>query len=362
MAVNKVIYNDETLMDLTGDTVTSDTMLEGTTAHNGAGEAISGSIPIQESGDDTIATVNETIVLPKGYYETDSQVSIDQNEQAKILADNIRDGVTILGVEGRLIEGTMNTGTPVGQIVAYMGTFIPEDYLPCNGTIFTVADFPELAEHFEREFGKSNQFGGDGVTTFATPDLRGEFLRGAGTNSHAGQGNGAGIGGHQDGTRIPFITVISENGTAYLKNDGKNNYPLNTDITTNGLGYHSTELKSNRYYVDEDSQSLAFTSRPTNTSVTWIIKAKSTILKSGGSSIISISDNFAFDGSKKTYDLPADDAVRTDVFVNGLCLTEEVDYTVDRTSTPNQITFEEVFDTFDQCTIKCFVNQGGEDV
>lgn len=42
MAVNKVIYNDETLIDLTSDTVTEDTLLEGTTAHNAAGNRIVG--------------------------------------------------------------------------------------------------------------------------------------------------------------------------------------------------------------------------------------------------------------------------------------------------------------------------------
>lgn len=42
MAVNKVVLGGETLLDLTGDTVTADTLLAGQTAHNAAGEQIEG--------------------------------------------------------------------------------------------------------------------------------------------------------------------------------------------------------------------------------------------------------------------------------------------------------------------------------
>ena len=42
MAVNKVVLGSETLLDLTGDTVTKGTLLAGHTAHNAAGEQIEG--------------------------------------------------------------------------------------------------------------------------------------------------------------------------------------------------------------------------------------------------------------------------------------------------------------------------------
>ena len=42
MAVNKVVLGSETLLDLTGDTVTRDTLLAGRSAHNAAGEQIEG--------------------------------------------------------------------------------------------------------------------------------------------------------------------------------------------------------------------------------------------------------------------------------------------------------------------------------
>ena len=43
MAVNKVVYGNDTLIDLTGDTVTPATMLNGTTAHDASGKPITGS-------------------------------------------------------------------------------------------------------------------------------------------------------------------------------------------------------------------------------------------------------------------------------------------------------------------------------
>jgi hypothetical protein len=42
MAVNKVALNGETKLDLTADTVTPETLLKGMTAHNAAGELITG--------------------------------------------------------------------------------------------------------------------------------------------------------------------------------------------------------------------------------------------------------------------------------------------------------------------------------
>ena len=50
MAVNKVVYGTTVLVDLTEDTVTADKLLKGTTAHNAAGEPVTGSM---EPGIDT---------------------------------------------------------------------------------------------------------------------------------------------------------------------------------------------------------------------------------------------------------------------------------------------------------------------
>lgn len=45
MAANKVIYGGRTLIDLTGDSVTQQTLLEGSTAHDKSGAPIAGAVP-----------------------------------------------------------------------------------------------------------------------------------------------------------------------------------------------------------------------------------------------------------------------------------------------------------------------------
>ena len=53
MAVNKVEVNGETMLDLTQDTVTPENLLSGATAHNAAGEQISGAVAVAEASNTT---------------------------------------------------------------------------------------------------------------------------------------------------------------------------------------------------------------------------------------------------------------------------------------------------------------------
>lgn len=46
MAVSKVVYGTGTLMDLTGDSVTAAALLSGYTAHDKAGESITGTLSV----------------------------------------------------------------------------------------------------------------------------------------------------------------------------------------------------------------------------------------------------------------------------------------------------------------------------
>lgn len=57
-----------------------------------------------------------------------------------------------------------------------------------------------------------------------------------------------------------------------------------------------------------------------------------------------------FDAINYTFDLPVD-KVAVNVYVNGMYLTEDIDYTIDRTVTPNQITFTELYEEWEICSI-----------
>ena len=135
MAKNKIIYGGTVLIDLTADTVTADKLAEGITAHDKSGDIITGTNTYDsDTSDDTaavaeilsgktahargvqltgtmpnngavtgtISTKAQEYTVPQGYHDGSGKVSISSTEQAKIIATNIRQGVTILGVEGTM--------------------------------------------------------------------------------------------------------------------------------------------------------------------------------------------------------------------------------------------------------------------
>lgn len=64
MAVNKVILGDKTLIDLTADSVTSDKLFKGITAHNMKGESIVGTM---EGGSTPSEPTDNTAVIFTDY-------------------------------------------------------------------------------------------------------------------------------------------------------------------------------------------------------------------------------------------------------------------------------------------------------
>ena len=165
--------------------------------------------------------------------------------------------------------------TPVGTVISVMGTTAPQHYLPCDGTIVNIADYPVLASYFEEQFGEVNFFGGDGETTFALPDLRGEFLRGTGTNSHANQGSGASVGVHQDGTGHANFFQNASNGDLIITVADNAGWMYPTDRDSE-LGTSTTARYNIQSVVGTtvDPTGLRYTSRPTNTSVLYCIATK----------------------------------------------------------------------------------------
>ena len=134
--VSKVaLSNGTVLMDLTADTITAADLLEGVTAHGKDGASITGTCTYDsDTSDDTVAVseilagktahargalltgtmtnnggVTGTIstkagqyTVPQGYHDGSGKVSIASAEQDKIIATNIRQGITILGVTGTM--------------------------------------------------------------------------------------------------------------------------------------------------------------------------------------------------------------------------------------------------------------------
>lgn len=163
--------------------------------------------------------------------------------------------------------GTMYADSPIGSILPYGGTSAPSGWMICNGASLLRTDYAELFAVIGTAFGSADS------THFNIPDLRGEFLRGAGTNSHSGQGNGGSVGTHQDATGIDsFITEQTTHRLVAGYGAQNRNSTINADASTRsgltGCAYQKVEQSITDVYVDR-----CFV-RPTNTSVNYIIKAK----------------------------------------------------------------------------------------
>lgn len=135
MGNSKIIFGGEVLIDLTADTIKADKLLKGYTAHGADGEPINGSCDFDMNTQDATASAAEILAgktagvrgvmvtgtmknngavagkiatkdgkytVPPGYHDGSGAVEIDETEKAKLIPANIRDGVTILGVEGTM--------------------------------------------------------------------------------------------------------------------------------------------------------------------------------------------------------------------------------------------------------------------
>lgn len=160
---NKIIFGQEVLIDLTSDTVDEDHLLLGYTAHDKsgapivgsctydsntadatataadilanktayiAGEKITGTIQNNSALSGTISDINTPYVIPQGYYDGTSSVSIDSDQQSKIIASNIREGVEILGVVGTM-TGTEDVNAQQKTIIP---TFTQQTIVPDSPT------------------------------------------------------------------------------------------------------------------------------------------------------------------------------------------------------------------------------------
>lgn len=139
--INKIIYGDKTLIDLTGDTISPENLDQGITAHDKSGKPIVGTSTKDSDTSDATVTVAEMLVdktayargvklvgtmpnnggisesistkaqkvtVPLGFHDGSGKIAIADAEQEKIVAANIKQGITILGVEGEYAGESAN--------------------------------------------------------------------------------------------------------------------------------------------------------------------------------------------------------------------------------------------------------------
>ena len=133
--VNKVVVGADVKLDLSQDTISPDKLAKDITAHDKSGAPIVGTSTLDVDSSDATAAVAEILkgktayargtkltgtmpnngavagkintvagkyTIPTGFHDGSGTVQIDATEQAKIIAKNIREGITILGVKGSM--------------------------------------------------------------------------------------------------------------------------------------------------------------------------------------------------------------------------------------------------------------------
>ena len=157
--INKLVVGNETKFDLTADTVTADKLLKDITAHDKSGAPITGTCTYDADTQDATAAVAEILegktayargakltgtmpnkgavsgtiatkdayTIPMGFHDGSGTVSIDATESAKIVAGNIKSGVTILGVEGTFSGESVTAQTKSVTPTMSAQTVLPDD-------------------------------------------------------------------------------------------------------------------------------------------------------------------------------------------------------------------------------------------
>lgn len=153
-----VLASGEVLMDLTGDDITAADLVKGKKAHDKTGAPIVGTSTKDADTSDATAGAAEILLgktayvtgskvtgtmpnngaktlnvskksvsvpIPQGYHDGSGVAQIDPTEAAKVIPNNIRQGISILGVEGAMsgTEGAKaqaKTATPsfAQQVIA----------------------------------------------------------------------------------------------------------------------------------------------------------------------------------------------------------------------------------------------------
>lgn len=159
--INKVVFGSQTLIDLTSDTLNSASqLLDGVTAHDRTGATITGTCTFDADTSDGNAAASEILLnkiayangnkitgtmpnngsnnvtvtskagttIPAGYYDGTGKAQIDSASSTALIANNIRQGVTILGVEGTM-SGSENVKATTLSVTPYTTsqTIVPAD-------------------------------------------------------------------------------------------------------------------------------------------------------------------------------------------------------------------------------------------
>lgn len=109
----------------------------------------------------------------------------------------------------KAIRGLIAAALPAGAVAHFARVTAPAGWLVCDGSAVSRSAYPALFSAIGVTFGA-----GDGATTFALPDLRGEFLRGADLGRGVDAGRTVGSTQGQQTAAHKHVVPWGESGSA----------------------------------------------------------------------------------------------------------------------------------------------------
>lgn len=220
-----------------------------------------------------ISEINSEVI------EIDGEVS-EIGSEIDVINDGLNASIDYTGFDGPTIHIENGYGCiPCATILPINRLDIPKGFLACDGSEYLKSTYPKLASilaALDTEY-ETTLYAGSDSDHFKVPDLRGEFIRGTGTNSHSNQGSGGNVGQHQDATlhNNIYSEVTGNFSTVNLgvyPSTTNEEQATNKDSSIQAIGYGGSPLSAKA--AASIPSGGKYTSRPTNTSENMIIAYK----------------------------------------------------------------------------------------
>ena len=143
---------------------------------------------------------------------------------------------------------------PTGSVYTFAGSTVPTGWLKCNGALLSRTTYASLFAVIGTTYGA-----GDGSTTFALPDLRGEFVRGV------DDGRGVDSGRSLGSAQAAYAGSLTINSVTANMQGNSSGVPIIDSFTINGNTFNDN---TNTVVVPV----TAGDARPRNVAMHFIIK------------------------------------------------------------------------------------------
>ncbi|WP_222833557.1 phage tail protein [Pseudomonas sp. SC3(2021)] len=175
----------------------------------------------------------------------------------------------------------LKSAVPVGAVLAFPTGIVAPGYLELDGSVQSIATYPDLATFLGTTYNKGNE----GAGNFRLPESRGEFLRG--WDHGRGADPARAIGSYQLGTLAAFDSNTPGGSSVDTLRcspaQAQADVYRSTDYPGVGITYTASNLSVGEYPVEGG------VTRPRNLAVMWCIKAWNAPVNQGNIDIAPLS-------------------------------------------------------------------------